>query len=288
MKEIVGTQNPEFWPECKCPFFTLPTGSLSCYGDEMVTTLQCLASNDKIVDLKALTSAIVKKFGDPSSPYQEALSKRAAKVYPVPGPWIQGSLIKALANIDAGLEPPGSADAEDNDGFTTSLAAFLTESGQGADVARLVTTNPMVLDHLRLQYAIVSNYLAVLDQPIRSAAESLAAELPELAAEVREVLAAAEDDSQSIADLVSTLGKACPLPGSFKSSLVVLARCGSDYVGAVRQNILAGGDCNARANFIGACLGASLGIEAIPLEWIEKVIGIEEILEAAIQVFLRQ
>jgi len=56
----VGEANPEFWAECKCPFFTLPTGRLSCYGDEVVTTLRSLADQDGQVDLKAITSAIGK------------------------------------------------------------------------------------------------------------------------------------------------------------------------------------------------------------------------------------
>ncbi len=56
----MGEKNPEFWPECKCPFFTLPTGRLSCYGDEVATTLRCLAQRDGEVDVKAITSAIGK------------------------------------------------------------------------------------------------------------------------------------------------------------------------------------------------------------------------------------
>jgi hypothetical protein len=198
------------------------------------------------------------------------LAKRSAKVYPVPGPWIQGCLIQTLKNIENGLEPPGSAEAEDNDGFTFSLPAYLLESGEGPAVAQLVTTNGMALDHLRLQYAIVSNYLAAKEDPIKSAADALATELPDVVKEVEEVLTAVADSSKSVAELVGEFGKACPLPGSFKSSLVVLLRC-EDYVSAVRQNILAGGDCNARANFIGACYGASRGVEDIPMEWIEKV-----------------
>ena len=214
----------------------------------------------------------VKTFGDPDSPYQAALAKRADKVYPVPGPWIQGGLITALKNIKAGLEPPGAADAEDNDGFTTSLPAVLVAPDQGPAVAKLVTTGATALDHLTLQTLILNNYLEGGEEPIRRGGESVAAELPELALEVSEVLAAVEDNSnKSVSELVERFGKACPLPGSFKSSLVVLLRCEKDYVGAVRQNILAGGDCNARANFIGACLGARLGIEGIPMEWIEKV-----------------
>ena len=44
-----------------------------------------------------------------------------------------------------------------------------------------------------------------------------------------------------------------------------------DLVTAARLNIFAGGDCCSRANFIGAVFGARDGIEAIPVEWKEKM-----------------
>jgi hypothetical protein len=200
-----------------------------------------------------------------------ALAKRSDKVYPVAGPWIQGALIQALKNIQSGVEPSGSEDAEDNDGFTTSLAAFLVAPAQAPAVAQLVTTCPTALRHLTLQHAILTNYLDDVDEPVRRGGESVASELPDLAQEVADVLAAVGDGAKSVADLVAEFGKACPLPGSFKSACVVLLRHEADYVSAVRQNILSGGDCNARATFVGACLGARLGVEAIPMEWIEKV-----------------
>ena len=42
--------------------------------------------------------------------------------------------------------------------------------------------------------------------------------------------------------------QACGLPGSFQGSLATLLLC-HDFVSAVRSNILAGGDCNARLSF---------------------------------------
>ena len=39
MKEVVGDKSPEFWPESHCPFYSLPTGSVCCYTDEMLTPL---------------------------------------------------------------------------------------------------------------------------------------------------------------------------------------------------------------------------------------------------------
>ena len=86
------------------------------------------------------------------------------------------------------------------------------------------------------------------------------------------------------------------MPGSFQGSLATLLLC-HDFVSAVRSNILAGGDCNARLSFnavvvklsdfdsypfrallIGSCLGAKLGVEGIPMEWIEKVCFFFQIL----------
>ena len=108
-------------------------------------------------DTGKVQEAIVAKFGAPDSPYQVlwattfltivvlytcpaltshvplfqiALAKRADKVYPVPGPWINGGVIKSLSNIEAGTKPPGSADCEDNDGLAISLPCALSSNSQ--------------------------------------------------------------------------------------------------------------------------------------------------------------
>ena len=56
------------------------------------------------------------------------------------------------------------------------------------------------------------------------------------------------------------------------------------YAAVVRQNMLAGGDCCSRSIFIGACLGAKFGIGNIPLEWMEKVEDIENIVKMVEQI----
>ena len=45
------------------------------------------------------------------------------------------------------------------------------------------------------------------------------------------------------------------------------------------------GDCCSRATVIGACLGAKFGIEGIPIEWIDRVDGIEDLIAKSIKVF---
>jgi len=285
MKEIVGDKNPEFWPESKCPFYSLPTGSLSCYGDELITCLASMAKTGQ-AETGKVQEAIVAKFGAPDSPYQIALAKRADKVYPVPGPWINGGVIKSLSNIEAGTKPPGSADCEDNDGLAISLPCALSSNSQEGlplQMANLLTTCPTAVSHLPLQLEILNNHLGGVEKPIQAALAKMKDAHPDEVAGGEEVVKCVENGA-SVAEAVAKFGKACGLPGSFQGSLATLLLC-HDFVSAVRSNILAGGDCNARALLIGSCLGAKLGVEGIPMEWIEKVHGMESILEDALKVY---
>ena len=58
----------------------------------------------------------------------------------------------------------------------------------------------------------------------------------------------------------------------------------TSYESAVRANMMAGGDCCNRSILIGACLGAKFGLSAIPVEWMEKVENIENIIKMAEQI----
>lgn len=284
MKEVVGDKEPEFWPESHCPFFSLPTGSSSCYSDEMSSTLATMAS-DGGVNLGNLASSIQSVFGADQSPYQIALAKRAEKKYPISGPWLNGGVIKSLDNMNKGKSPPGSESCEDNDGFTSALPAFLLalDIAKGREVANLLTVNSVAMAHYKVQNLIIANIIGKIDDPIVSAKKSIESENPEVAIEMDAVMEAV-NQGLTVSQIVSKFGKACGLPGSFQGALasIILA---PDYVQGVRGNILAGGDCCARANYMGAVFGAKYGIEAIPMEWIEKVSNIGPILENIIKVF---
>jgi len=285
MTGIVGDKNPEFWPESHCPFYTVPTGSVSCYTDEMLTTLDTLAKNDAQLDISKVSAAVQVKFGSPDSPYQVALAKRAEKKYPVPGPWINGGVIKSLANMTAGTLPPGSDTCEDNDGLAVCLPAYLLQfcPVQAATTANILTTNNTAVTHMKVQTQIINNFIKGVDDPVGAAKDQFVTDLPEIVQEITDVNAAIASGN-SVKDIVSTFGKACGLPGSFQGALASILTA-PDFVSAVRMNILAGGDCNARANFIGACLGAKFGVEGIPMEWIEKVTDVEKIIENTVKVF---
>jgi hypothetical protein len=250
MKEIVGDENPEFWKESKCPFFKVPFGHNSCYGDETITSLKALAGNNGQVDLKTISSALQAFYGSADSPYQVALARRAEKKYPVPGPWINGGVIQFLKNTEAGVSPPGSADCEDNDGFAVSLPVFLKQSSQTSQVveaAGLLTTNPMVREHLLVQSCILDHYLKGTEDPVRTAKAELTDKFLAVCQEIQDVIDAV-DAKLSLGEIIEKFGKACGLPGSFQGSIAALL-IHDQYVSGVRGTILGGGDCCSRNMF---------------------------------------
>ena len=84
--DIVGKgQNPAFWHDSHCPFFTLPNGKISCYADESCQALNVMAANGGKFDSEKMIQHFLHYFGDPDSPYQVAKAKRVDKKYPIEG-----------------------------------------------------------------------------------------------------------------------------------------------------------------------------------------------------------
>lgn len=50
---------------------------------------------------------------------------------------------------------------------------------------------------------------------------------------------------------------------------------------AVRDALAAGGCCASRASFVGACMGALLGVEAVPAGWLQKYEAIDAVQQWA-------
>ena len=86
--EIVGNKNPEFWQESHCPFFTLPSGKMSCNGDLILQSLEVFAENDGKFDGQKLAEKFAKHFGDEESDYQISFKKREDGNFPIDGKFL--------------------------------------------------------------------------------------------------------------------------------------------------------------------------------------------------------
>jgi len=60
----------------------------------------------------------------------------------------------------------------------------------------------------------------------------------------------------------------CEIGAAFPSVIHLLARYENDLKEALVENVMAGGDSAARGMAVGMILGAHLGMDAIPVDWL--------------------
>lgn len=295
---VEGEGSPAFYPTSHSPIFSIPTGGSSCYGDGIKTCLRVLAENGGQLDVEKIQDGVRSFFGSPDSPYQIAMAKRPqffAALLPVPGTWLNGCVIRSLINMDSGVKPSGDKTCGDGDGFSLSLPAFLLNyrPAEAEKTAKIVTNTPLTITHLKVQTRILNNFIKNIPNPVEEAKRWCRFEAKfndqfhQIVREITDVEEALGSGMTAV-EVVDRFGKSCGFPMSFQGSLSVLlspAPLDRLFSQAVESNIIAGGDCCGRASFIGACLGAKLGVQRIPVEWLEKVEGIEELIQDAIKVY---
>jgi ADP-ribosylglycohydrolase len=76
-----------------------------------------------------------------------------------------------------------------------------------------------------------------------------------------------QDSRQAILDL----GQMCETPAAFPGVIHLIAKYENDLKAALVENVMAGGDSAARGLLVGLVLGAHLGMEAIPPEWLSDM-----------------
>ncbi|HCY57804.1 MAG TPA: ADP-ribosylglycohydrolase family protein [Opitutae bacterium] len=73
------------------------------------------------------------------------------------------------------------------------------------------------------------------------------------------------------------LGQSCPLICSFPSAVQATAKHNEDFQTAILETARAGGDNAGRSAMIGSWIGARLGVEKLPEDWIQKLNGAPKI-----------
>jgi len=115
-----GKEEIEFRKPSANPFYRIPTGSNSCYGDQAYVTLKSLVEC-KGLDTDHLTKATYEFFGpksaydsDETDKYQVGKEDKInlKKTLPISGPWRHGCIKDFLANMKAGRKQTGS-DSDD-------------------------------------------------------------------------------------------------------------------------------------------------------------------------------
>ncbi|GMF22396.1 unnamed protein product [Phytophthora lilii] len=262
MKQLAaarGAAGPEFYEPPACPFYSYESGALSPYGDEILPLLQDVAQRGEFVPEDfAMTSYRAAKVytGRLNSVFKEMVVKGdAGKKYP--------ELASPSKDLHGGIKAPVLVARyfEDTELLVQKAreAARVHEIGAEAEDAAVASA---LLVQQVVQGVSVADAIAALTSHEAVSADTRAS--------IQLVIDAVKAKTFSDATAaVAHFGKPCSLPGVLQGSVFVLLTS-SNYVEALRANMLAGGDNCSRAIVIGAVTAAAQGGDVIPDEWKQK------------------
>jgi ADP-ribosylglycohydrolase len=84
-------------------------------------------------------------------------------------------------------------------------------------------------------------------------------------------------------EVIRGFGQSCPAPSLFPGVIHIICRYENDMKEALVQGVMAGGDSAARGMAVGMILGAHLGMDSVPAEWLKgmkKTKKIEQLLKS--------
>jgi len=297
------TQEPEFFPENRSPFYSLPTGENSCYWDiagAVLTSLAKSGSGSSYDYPKNVCQALDDRFFGPNTDYslekrQNYMQLRAMGMtpdQPIEGRWFNGSLIKFKENFDGKKKRPyGDPHIKETDGFCAALPMALARAdkeppaeilAKSVEVIKTLSSWPTAVSHGTVAVNIVLKLVSGDANAVESAQKEAIDTHPDVA---KSILAVKKNlDVDHVTAVGFGFGRPCYNPGSFQGAIHSFLTH-DDFAGAVRATIRAGGcDCS-RSFFIGAMAGAKYGLDGIPKDWLDKTTNSEKVLEEAIAAF---
>ncbi|KAL4219271.1 hypothetical protein ACF0H5_021853 [Mactra antiquata] len=281
-----------FWEPSSNPFYKLPTGSQSCYGDQSFVILKSLVEN-KGLDISQLNKLTYDWFGPNSgyenptnALYKEKKDAEQKTIFPIDGPWRHFSIKDFLRNVVEGKDETGSETDKQIDCCLRIVPVVSLFAGQPdmLDKAELVirsTQNSDTCVAIGLAAARLLEFY-ILNGALPDAVESVIKDLSNPKRVNPQDLDVAVIGFLREVTRVKDKPHIQILPGSFQSAVHGVVSS-TDYQTGVQATLRAGG-CNAsRAGFIGACLAAQHGLSSIPDTWKQKTTKYQEIVKLAEQ-----
>ena len=190
-----------------------------------------------------------------------------------------------LENMSTGSDLLKSGSASDDLGGATRIAAILYAYSHDLDSAVTAALQQTALSHNNPEV------LAATDFFVRLVIRTLAGEKPstiipdlaesqfqdtQLAESVEMGMASQGKDTRTV---IAEFGQMCSVEAATPGAIHLIISYEHDFKEALVQNVMAGGDSASRGMFVGMVLGAYLGADAIPNEWLATLNARERIEE---------
>ena len=281
---IKGKKDIAFFKENKCPFYSVPLGRNSGYGDMAMVMFQTIITSKKKSEILDNFKKNIVRFFGPGSNYWKNLKER--KKYKkikwkraLKGEWLHQNTLETIQNIKAKKRVTGGTKVTETDGFLGALSYYFLVSKEDKEVKKIIRT--VANSHKNELYGLAR--LKIIDlaskgeeNPIQKFIKINQKNIyfKEVIINIKKVLRLKKKNHINV---VAKLGKACSDKGNFLSSIHCIITS-SNYEPAIIKTIKSGG-CNcSRAFFVGTYF-AALKNRNIPLAWIKKTNAAQKILE---------
>ncbi|MBW2469847.1 MAG: ADP-ribosylglycohydrolase family protein [Deltaproteobacteria bacterium] len=258
VERFIKPERPTYHP-------TKDLGEFTHYGDQALILLESVSECNRFD---------VSDFSD-----------RWQKLFASYDGYVDGATKGTLENLAAGKSPSESGSGSDD----------LAGASRIAPLVYLYRNDlPALIAGARAQTAFTHNHGAVIESAAFFATIAfriLAGAAPTAAIEqtreevqysrtVREwIQAGLSSVAQNSRLAISDFGQMCEIPAAFPGVIHLIAKYETDLKTALVENAMAGGDSAGRGLLVGMVLGAYLGQDAIPPEWLHEMKARRRILD---------
>lgn len=243
-------------------------GEFTHYGDQMLVLLESIAEMNRF-DLNDFSRRWQKLFDGYDGYVDRATQKTIANYQTGKPPENAGSNSDELAGA-ARISPLVHLYRNDTEALTKSVIAQ----------TRMTHNDPATVESAEF-FALVAQAVLNGTAPIeamKSVAEARF-DISAISAWLQRGLASVTNDSVKT---IGDFGQSCHTGEMFPGVVHLIAKYENDLKEALVQSVMAGGDSAARSALVGMVLGAYLGMDHLPMEWVEGLNAwakIKELLE---------
>jgi len=212
-------------------------------------------------------------------------SERWLKLFENYAGYVDGATKGTLENLTAGKSPSESGSGSDDLAGASRIASLVYCYRN--DLQKLIAS-------AKAQTAFTHNNSQVIESAafFATVAHQILA-----AASPREAIAQAEKDAdlsdpfkawirlglksadRNTRQTILDFGQMCETAAAFPAVIHLIAKYENDLKAALVENVMAGGDSAGRGLLVGLVLGAHLGMEAIPPQWLEDMQAYSQIVD---------
>ncbi len=240
-------------------------GEFTHYGDQTLLLLRSISTEEKFH---------LAKF---ASNWQQLMRNYSG--------YLDGATKETLANMDNGNNEFNSGSASSDLGGAARIAPLLYFYRKNLDVVLSYVREQTIMTHNSPAALVSAEFLCKITwgvlaglTPREAIEKEVEAGTGDITLDLR-IRNALENTEEKTEVVIKKCGQACSAENALPGVIHLVTAYQDNLAEALIENVMAGGDSAARGLATGMILGAHLGEQAIPQQWLSEMVAYKEILD---------